>query len=174
VAGGVLSKDNKCQTSYIVDRICVKMALRQANDGRTDEVVFEGGCYEGNQYAHYTPAKSDVIYKLSNIPIEVRNVNDPYLTWLRFGMQVPEEEEDKTYLITYSYMLLYLALFLMLISLVSLTSSKFASSNPEKRALVSPKRGGSVQSTRGEENQGELVSVKMDPKKKIKVYQFSL
>jgi hypothetical protein len=132
--GGILGKAMVCHAYDIIDRICVKVNLEKTIDGKSDSLVFSGGCYNDVEYAHYTRAKPDVIYKFDHVPMEVRDVNDPYLVWINNDMMVPELE-DNSYLITYSYLLLCVALFLFLLACVAFASSRI-SSNPEKKRLI--------------------------------------
>lgn len=87
--GGIVGKDGMCHTYDVLDRVCVRVELKPTQGMRSDSIILVGGCYKGGDYAHYTRANPDKIYKFDHIPVEVRSVNDPYLVWIDNNMHIP-------------------------------------------------------------------------------------
>lgn len=43
--------------------------------------MLEGGCYQNDEPGYYVKAEPDHLYKFDYIPVEVRQVYDPYTVW---------------------------------------------------------------------------------------------
>jgi len=51
----------------------LKVNVIYNDDGKTDQIEFEGGCYESDEIGLYEEAKPNRTYSLNYIPFEVRH-----------------------------------------------------------------------------------------------------
>ncbi len=51
-----MSKSGDCYAYDIIKRICVKVDMIYAEDGKSSAIILDGGCYDNNEPAFYVRA----------------------------------------------------------------------------------------------------------------------